>query len=302
MKKIFLIIILTATTFSYVFSQTPEKEIIAEKDYSVYLPQAGDFSLGVDMGNFIEFIGSTIFGNLVNRVEDASEMQIGDRLNAVQAFQSDIFGKYFLTDTRALRARLGIGINNSTIREFIKDDFAAINDPFSEVKTVDTRIQRFYSVELGVGMEFRRSLWRVQGYVGGEVFGGYSHRNLSFEYGNNITAVNQNPSMAQNWLDENGNIENISSANGNRILNKNKINTYNYGLGLFVGADYFISRNLSFGVEFKLEGRAFHTGEVSAITEGWRLDNVYTKEELVTPRTRGFSLVPITYLSFAFYF
>jgi hypothetical protein len=303
MKKILSIIILVVISFSIAFSQTPEKEIAAEKDFSVYFPKAGDIAIGVDMGNLIKFTGNSIFGNT----------DIGSDIDAVNAFQSNFFGKYFLSNDMALRARLGIGVNNSKTREFVRDDFAFLNDPFTNQQTVDTRFLRSHGIELGIGMELRRSLWRVQGYAGAEVFFGYERRNLYYEYGNDITAANQLPSTT--LFVNNGTVENlvhpeIAYAAGNdRILQKENRYILNYGGGLFMGADLFLSRNISVGVEFKLEARASYEGEQIVVAEGWRVDDKYNLEvydrrdvNITVPASTSFQLKPITYLSLMFYF
>lgn len=288
MKKIFLIIMISVVTFSFASAQT---EVTPEKDYSVYFPKQGDFALGADMAYFVKFVGNTIFNN-----------GMGDpAYPGVNAFQSDFFGKYFLTENQAVRARLGIGIDNSKIRNFVQDDNKLIFDPFSDAKVVDTRIQRMSGAELGVGMELRRSLWRLQGYVGGEVFFGYNRQKLSYEYGNEVTSANQTPtSTAFNFDPISGTSENIIG--NKRVLSYNGINQINYGLGAFVGVDYFISRNISLGFEFKLEGRATRTGEATAITETWKSDQLFVKEELMMPVSTSFALKPVTYFSLMFYF
>ncbi|MDR2834990.1 MAG: hypothetical protein LBV69_02135 [Bacteroidales bacterium] len=307
MKKLILIsiaICCAIITFAQT-TQDPTEVKTPKKDYSIYFPKAGDFGLGIDAGQMINFIGGSIFGNF--RLDDDG---LGIRLQenkAIKAFKSDLFGKYFLTDKIALRARLGLGIHNFTDREFVVDDYKLINNPFSEAKTVDKHIEKLGGFEIGIGAEFRKSLWRLQGYIGAEVFCGYTRQKHSFEYGNPIADANRTPTTT--WFnpeyDAIGAInlaDNLFNADRSRILNTKNISTFTYGGGAFVGVDYFINRNISVGVEFEFQARASYMGEVKATTEEWRFEQVYTQEKLVKPATHNFNLQPITYLNLMFYF
>jgi hypothetical protein len=74
------------------------------------------------------------------------------------------------------------------------------------------------------------------------------------------------------------------------------------GAAIFVGADFFICRNLSIGAEFDLEGRYNRIGELGFITETWFSQQVYTKEERNTPVTSSFKLQPTGRLNLSIYF
>jgi len=263
-------------------SATPTKG----KDFSEMLPKAGDFALGMDMANFI-----TTFNNSITNAGTG---------NATQAFQSDVFGRYFLANQNSVRFRLGFDLNNSTNRTFVRDDAANLldplagNNPITELKTVDELKTKMTTTELGIGYEFRRSLRRVQGYAGGELFLGFTQNKKTYEYGNLMTAANQTPTTAPSML--------AGTAYGYRFLESVGGNTFTVGAAAIVGADFFISRNVSIGAEFVFEGRHNRTSERSMLTETWLLNEVYNAEILEKPVTTSFTVTPTARLSLCVYF
>ena len=269
----------------------------AQVDENLF-PKAGTMSIGVDLGYFMKGIHNLTFGN-------------GTNDNIVRSYGSDIFLRYYLKDNLALRARLDIGVNNTTDRLYVRDDFAFMNDPMSmdpQAVTVDTRKVKNTDLGIGIGLEYRYNLWRIQGYAGGEVFLGTGIRNANFEYGNEITAANQTPSTAN--FNDNFVVAHPSgpSANliydGYRVLKYNSRNTFTCGLGAFIGADFFICKNISIGPEFYLGAAYTAIGESNAITEKWNANtnSVFTGEQPIYPRSSSFGIAPKGYINLMFHF
>ncbi|MDR1878198.1 MAG: hypothetical protein LBQ64_01380 [Bacteroidales bacterium] len=289
MKKVIILSIVILCGISNSFAQEENKKDRGNKDFSEILPHGGDFALGMDVVNLVKTINNSITN--------------ANSGNSVVAFRSDFFGKYFLNTRNALRFRLGIGLNNSTNRAFVRDDAANLlnpitNDPLLEIKTVDVRKLRNTTLELGIGYEYRRSLWRVQGYVGAEIFGGTILHKNTFEYGNPMTETNQQPTFDP-LTDLNNPLPNLL---GYRPLQSKGGNTLTAGAALFVGADIFLCRNLSIGAEFNLEGRYNRTGELNMLTETWILQQAYKAKEAIIPVTSSFRLLPIGRLNLSIYF
>jgi hypothetical protein len=301
MKKI--VIVSMALVFAIgTLSAQEQGENKKNKDFSEILPKAGDIAIGLDMANFVKSINNSITNPYSART--------------VVAFQSDIFGKIFLTDNSALRVRLGIGINNFTEREFVRDDAEFMLDPLAsnpilEKKVVDVWKSRNTGIELGIGYEYRRSLWRVQGYAGAEVFGGIVLDRNYFEYGNPMIETNQTPSTT--WWGINGYsathpfgpgnpVQTIPGGTGSYRGLDARTFGFTAGAALFIGADLFICRNLSIGAEFNFEGRYTQMGEQTMKTETWLLDQAYTADEKVKPITSSFGLLPMGRLNLMIYF
>jgi hypothetical protein len=290
MKKLIIISLVIAFGSATAFAQEPVKQEKVKKerenkDFSEILPHAGDFALGIDLANFIKSINNSITN--------------ANAANTVVAFQNDFFGKYFLTDRSALRVLLGIGIHNVRNRDFVRDDVANLtnplgNNPLVEIKTVDVHKDRNTTLELGIGYEYRRNLWRVQGYAGAEVFGGVTLHKDILEYGNPMTSTNQTPtSTSIDWTKDI--YRPLESVGGN---------TMTLGAAIFAGADIFICRNLSLGAEFNLAGRYNRIGEKSMQVETWLLQQAYTANVLDKhkPVTSSFNLIPSGRLNLSVYF
>jgi hypothetical protein len=281
------------------FAQVAEEVIAPKKDYSVFFPDAGTIILGADAAQFIKFLGAQTFGRINNNMSDSD--------TPVQGYQGNLFGKYFLSDKVALRARLEMMFLNQTKQEFVRDDYQYYNDPYSTDLTVDKYKGKNGLFTLGIGAEYRRSLWRLQGYIGGELFFGMGYGNHRFEYGNSITDFNQNPSTTNFVLqDQYGNtLRNMyPSINGRpylRILNT-KGKNFNYGGTVFTGVDYFFSKNVSLGLEFDLRANATYECESVGVVERWANNRLETREEAITPTGRSFQIMPIGYLNLMFYF
>ena len=292
MRKIIITGIVFIFTVGTVFAQTEgtakKKRVV--RNLTEILPKAGDFALGLDMAQFIKSINNSITNAAAG--------------NTVTAFRDDFFGRYFVTDRQALRIRFGMNIHNATVRRFVSDDAANLLNPvgsnlITEAKTVDEWKQKNTTLELGIGYEYRRSLWRVQGYAGGEVFGGLNMQRSIFTYGNPMTATNQTPSTTT-WLGWSN-----DPVTGAPKPNTDPMNTGSYrgleakafgftaGAALFIGADFFISRNISIGAEFDLEGKYERWNEQTMKTETWIVDKAYTAEEKIKPISSNFGLNPI---------
>jgi len=269
--------------------QEQGKKEVETKNFTEILPYAGDWALGLDMAAFTKSILNSITNPRSN--------------NTVRAFQSDFFGKYFLTDKSALRIRLGVEVNTFTERQFVRDDakwmLNPVNDnPFLMDKTVDVWKNRNTGIELGIGYELRRTLWRVQGYVGAEVFGRIDFARNFYEYGNAMTELNQTP---ESWYSR----YRYNPATGSYIYYRpldSKTFGFSAGGGIFVGADLFLCRNLSIGAEFNLDARYTRWNEQTTKIETWLYDQAYTKEEKEIPVYSGFGINPMGRLNLMIYF
>jgi hypothetical protein len=278
MKKLLVLVIALATvSVASAQKRDNERQERHQKDYSSYLPKKGDIAMGVDLVGIVKFAGNSIAGT-------------ADRYD-VAPFKGDIFAKYFLTDNIALRGRLGLDVANTATKHFVQDDVAVAADPESDKRVTDITKINGNSFQLGLGIEFRRGIRRVQGYAGAELFIGRTHRKTSYEYGNQITEDNQHPTS-------------IYGGYNSRLLEQSS-NAINGGLAIFAGVDYFIARNVSLGFEFGLTGSGT-SSPISAtdITEEWdTANNVYKKTtEKYFPKQSSFGITPSAGANLMFYF
>ena len=248
---------LASTT--YVDAKKPEKN---------YLPEAGDVTIGVNAIPFLNYLGN-MFGKVQDN--DINPVEIG----GVPAFNKgvipgldnptmSIFGKYFLTDKTAIRLNVGIGINSQTQSNYVQDDAAVAENPLSVDLVEDTYKYRNSGMSVAVGYEWRRGSKRLQGFWGGQAILAYSNSKHFFGYGNAITELNQNPTSTNAWdnadilIGENGvPLEQFPIINNNvggnsRLLMQSDGRSWTYGLGGFVGVEYYIAPKISIGCEMSL--------------------------------------------------
>lgn len=234
---------LASTT--YVDAKKPEKN---------YLPEAGDVTIGVNAVPFLNYLGNVFGKNDKNKINPE---KIGG-VPAVPGLDNptmSIFGKYFLTDQTALRLNVGIGINSLTQSQYVTDDAAAVNDPLSVAEVEDTYKYRNSGMSIAVGYEWRRGSKRLQGFWGGQAILAYSNSKHFFGYGNAITEINQDPSQYDDFNNWDFSVtpptlEDIG--NNSRLLMQSDGRSWTYGLGGFVGVEYYIAPKISIGCEMSL--------------------------------------------------
>ena len=235
--------LLASTT--YVDAKKPEKN---------YLPEAGDVTIGVNAVPFLNYLGN-MFGKMNDNKINPKKIGGVPAVPGLDNPTMSIFGKYFLTDQTALRLNVGIGINSITQSGYVTDDAAAVNDPLSVAEVEDTYKYRNSGMSIAVGYEWRRGSKRLQGFWGGQAILAYSNSKHFFGYGNAITEINQDPSQYDdfnNWdfSVTQPTLENIG--NNSRLLMQSDGRSWTYGLGGFVGVEYYIAPKISIGCEMSL--------------------------------------------------
>ena len=148
MKK-FLFTFLAIAFSQVIFAQKDsviikkERIIIKNKNTESYLPQAGDFAIGIDASPFINLVGNIL------RINDFNGPFIDpSAFNFVDG--TSIYGKYFLTDKTAVRAKLSMNMSTQTLNNLIDDD-SNTTDP--NAKVTDTRKNSQNGLGLGLGYE-----------------------------------------------------------------------------------------------------------------------------------------------------
>lgn len=235
--------LLASTT--YVDAKKPEKN---------YLPEAGDVTIGINAVPFLNYLGN-MFGKTQNNSINPAEIGGVPAVPGLNNPTMSIFGKYFLTDQTALRLNVGVGINSTTQSNYAQDDAAVAEDPLSVDKVEDSYKYRNSGMSVAVGYEWRRGGKRLQGFWGGQAILAYSNSKHFFGYGNAITEVNQDPTQ----YDDNNNwtfpttqptLDNIGG--NSRLLMQSDGSSWTYGVGGFVGVEYYIAPKISIGCEMSL--------------------------------------------------
>ena len=209
--------------------------------------QKGDISLGIDATPFLEYIGNAFNTNK----QDAPFFD-----------GATITGKYFLSEDRAIRAKLGIHFNTTVTKDLEADIFYEGDaDPWPLVENTTT--QTTSNIIVGVGYEFHRGTGRLQALYGAEVFftsdNGVLGGSTSFEYGNKLDKDKNNPGAVGRPTE---------TIHGARI---------GFGLNGFLGIEYFLTPSISLGGQVSLGVKYLTTPKGELSSEGFdKDDNVKT--------------------------
>jgi len=230
MKKIVILIGLCLVGFATMAQNVDEVNNAAyvSKRGVYLLPQAGDFALGIDASPFLRYLGN-FFSN--NGFEDAPNLWD----------QTTIYGKYFLEDNRAIRAKFSLGMFNEVNKGPGSNDVERISES---------------NLGMGIGYEFRRGNGRVQGFFGGEALLGYGGGKRKFEYAR----------MTEDDVDE-------------RLIEVKYGKTFSMGAGAFTGVEYFFAPQMSLGCELGLGLLFSATGKSKETYEYWDDDRSRTRTE-----------------------
>lgn len=237
--------------------KTQQDPFLTKNGYR-YLPVAGDFALGIDAVPYLKFVG-----NLFNSA--------GNNAPVFSGYTHTIYGKYFLENNRAIRAKLRLNLVGEDFKGVVPDDQAIYANPLNiNATAIDIKTVKSTDIELSVGYEFRRGHGRVQGFYGGEFLIGYGSGSNKYQYGNSITAANSQP----NTFD-------FNTANYGRVANRPTEATYGstfkIGAGAFVGVEYFIAPQISLGGELSLGLNYWTTSSGKTTSEQWNGSAVETQ-------------------------
>ncbi|MDR1673156.1 MAG: hypothetical protein LBS09_06835 [Bacteroidales bacterium] len=258
----------TGQDFAVEEAETTDNTVFVNRRGIPVLPKAGDFALGIDATPFLRYLG-----NVANNTT-------GNAAPLFNGVSNTIYGKYFIADDRAIRAKLRLNIYQDQHKGTVANDAEVARNPLNPfATTVDVQRISTQDVALTAGYEFRRGRGRVQGFYGGEVSIGYKGGKTVYEYSNPLTALNQNPSTA----DFGANLISSGLSAQDRITEQVSGATLSASVAGFVGVEYFFAPQISIGGELNL-GLDYSTKAQDEITaEGYDAANdkiqTYSKRE-----------------------
>ncbi len=225
----------TTTTTTTTTAAQPKNEKLVSKKGIYILPEQGEFALGVDATPFLNYVGNALnlYGN------NAPKFNYGNGFSGGNA----VYGKYMLSDNKAVRIRLGFADNKHTdlfpvVASSLTPDPNAPQYVNDEAGTIN---KSFY---LAIGLEKHRGKSRIQGVYGAELFFGATSRNINYVYGNSINSDFNMPDIGT------GTGAGSYNAAGQRLIEDNLNKSVFGGVRGFVGVEYFIAPKLSIGGEF----------------------------------------------------
>jgi hypothetical protein len=223
------------------------QENLQNKNGVDILPESGNFALGFNAVPFLNLIA--------NSPAAGSDKFLPNMFN-----QNTIYGKYMLSEKRAIRASFNFNMNNYNNRSFVIDN--TLNSPDSLVTdNVNVNTQAF---GLSLGYEFRRGSGRVQAIFGGDLASSFGRSTSSMTYGNAFGSANQAPTSTT-WTSDGDVIG--SSSQGERIIEQKVGNAFKVGVRPFIGIEYFFAPKISIGAEFGWSIMYETTGDGEEIRE-----------------------------------
>jgi hypothetical protein len=213
-----------------------------------YLPEAGDWAVGIDATPFLNYAGNLLGG--------------GNSAPSWNALTSQVItGKYFIDANTAYRGGLRIGFASNSYTELsLEDTDETFTYPEAPHTVEDNGKISQTNIAMSFGIEKRRGFGRLQGYYGAEAGIGISSASESYEYGNAIVAANGMPDT-HDW----GQITTDTYGNVARTTESSSGLGFSIGARAFIGAEYFVMPRIAIGGEFGW-GLGFGTGGTQSTT------------------------------------
>lgn len=235
---------------------TANAQDLTSKKGEPYLPESGDWSVGIDATPMFEYLG-----------------RLGSAANAAPTWNNyglrqSITGKYFKDASTAYRATIRLGVSNQKDRKSVNDFVAptAFTDALAENggTKFDQMKKSTRNIVLGLGLEKRKGKTRLQGIYGADLFvwGGSTKEN--YKYGNKLTQTDDAATGFNENLDADGPaayttdfgtnvvtaIPGYTNVDAARVLKRKTGGNIGIGVRAFIGAEYFIAPKISIGGEF----------------------------------------------------
>lgn len=234
MKKSTVLVAALALTATSAFAQ------LTNKNGEAYLPESGDWSVGIDATPVLNYFGNMIGGNGLN---------VAPTWNHLNA-NNTIVGKMMTSETTAYRAIVRIGFSTGSSAAMIADQNVTTAPTFPTLPSMveDKMKSSSRFIGLGGGMEWRRGKGRLQGFYGADLMIWMSGSKTTYEYGNTLDATH--PVSGANTTNFGTNITTDTYGNAARMTEMKGASTLGVGARGFVGVEYFVLPKLAIGGEF----------------------------------------------------
>ncbi len=262
-----------------------------EKAQKNYLPEEGDWALGIDVVPLLKYVGNAFNGNTSNELNSlgGTPFTKGSKFDNKTLMPTvSIMGKYLLTDEWALRANIGIMVCSEYDRRYIKDDKAALLNPLSDSWVIDKAHYMKNGMSVMVGAEYRKGSKRVQGVFGAGLLFAFMNNKATYTWGNEMTTINQNPTSTNFPNTSNTDIPRMPI--GNRVLtNNNEGSNFYTGVTGSAGIEWFVAPKISLGAEVNLSVYYLFGNQQYVESEGYNptYERIEKRTDLVSPGKRG---------------
>lgn len=257
-----------------------------EKQQKQYLPEEGDWALGIDVVPILKYIGNAFNGtNGTNELSHVGGTPFTSGHFGNQGLMPtvSIMGKYMLTDEWAVRANVGLMISSANDKAYSIDDKALAENPFSEAKVVDGARYDRNGMSMLLGAEYRKGARRIQGVFGAGLLFAFQNSKETYSWGNALTEINQSPTSHAF-----ANMPTLPT--GYRALKQNGAGSDFYlGLTGSAGIEWFVAPKIALGAEVNLSLYYIFGTQTYVESEGYNatLGKVETRTDLYAPGSNG---------------
>ncbi len=236
-------------------SEEKNPQVLGKKGQDI-MPIAGEWGIGINASSLINNVLGT-FGDGPNATGSSYFVNGG------------VYGKYFLTNSSAIRAGFNLFAQNDADRVTVSNDNATLTHPDSVVFDISHFYQNDYNFT--VGYEMRQGKSRFRAVYGGNMNFGLSYQRNVYEYANEMGEANTRPSI------------NVGAYRNNneRIINDQSTGNITLGVRGFLGVEYFFAPKVCVGTEFGLLASKTWSRDIVETLEYWDVtDNeLKTKED-----------------------
>jgi hypothetical protein len=261
MKKILLTVSLLSVAAFVVAQDTP----MMSKKGTPILPEAGDWSIGVDAVPFIDwaFDKTRIMSN---QTTTGSSGAISPQSNMT------LVGLYVKDAETAYRVMFRLGFGSTSMDAFSVQTGTITNPPAMVTDTWETSDM---GITIGGGIQKSRGKGRLHGIYGAQAMIGLTSSSHTFSYGNPLVATTAGIPASTDFGTSANNIQGSV-----RITENSDGSTFAIGLGGFIGVEYFFAPKMSFSAEYGwgLNLNSTGEGEITAETsDGIAIQSSTTK-------------------------
>ncbi len=232
---------------------------LTSKKGEAYLPEAGDWAIGIDATPFLNY-----FGNFFGKTGPNG----APSFNFLTTNQT-ITGKYFVESGMAYRGSIRLGFNGNKMTDMVANRGVATAPVYPAVPEMVENEMKMSTTNIGIGggLEWRKGTTRLQGFYGADLGIGFNSTKTTYSYGNALTATTAaNPVAVDPADDIDGtNLTTDTYGNAARVTEFKAGSTFGVGLRGFIGAEYFVLPKLAVGGEFGW-GLVFTTTGTSSTT------------------------------------
>ncbi|MEO8087550.1 MAG: hypothetical protein ABI763_12055, partial [Bacteroidota bacterium] len=212
------------------------------------LPEAGDWSIGVDGTDMIRY-----FGNLFTK-DANNNSSLSPQVNQT------LVGLYVKDENTAFRLKLRIGFGSQSTDNIVH----ATGNTSADATVNDNRKMSNMNFTIGGGIQKWRGKGRLHGIYGAELGVGIGSSKSVYAYGNDFNATTIGAGGPESTTDFDAG---ISSMTLSRTTEDKNGSTFNFGIDAFIGAEYFFAPKMSLSGEYAWGLGLSSTGEGEMITE-----------------------------------